>query len=123
MAGAEKVTITLPAELLEGMKAHTDDVSGYLTELAERAERRRALRDELARYQDSFGAFTDREMAEARALLHGAEAERELRGRVLDEYLTDCESRMGAVSGEARQRARQVFDEVFAAEGWWGAAS
>ena len=73
MARTMKVTITLPAELLESMKTHTDNVSGYLTELAERAERRRLLRDELDRYQGEFGTFTDEEMAEARALLHGAE--------------------------------------------------
>jgi hypothetical protein len=41
--------------------------------LAERAERRRLLREELDRYQGEFGAFTDEEMAEARALLHGTE--------------------------------------------------
>ncbi|MDI6099704.1 hypothetical protein QLQ12_13960 [Actinoplanes sp. NEAU-A12] len=73
MARTKKVTITLPAELLESMKTHTDNVSGYLTELAERAERRRLLREELDRYQGEFGAFTDEEMAGARALLHGAE--------------------------------------------------
>ncbi|WDZ85209.1 hypothetical protein [Micromonospora cathayae] len=73
MARTKKVTITLPAELLESMKTHTDNVSGYLTELAERAERRRLLREELDSYQGEFGAFTDEEMAEARALLYGAE--------------------------------------------------
>jgi hypothetical protein len=73
MARTKKVTITLPAELLESMKTHTDNVSGYLTELAERAERRRLLREELDRYQGEFGPFTDEEMAEARSLLHGAE--------------------------------------------------
>ena len=73
MARTKKVTITLPVELLESMKTHTDNVSGYLTELAERAERRRSLREELDRYQGEFGAFTDDEMAEARALLHGVE--------------------------------------------------
>lgn len=73
MARTKKVTITLPVELLESMKTHTDNVSGYLTELAERAERRRLLREELDRYQGEFGMFTDEEMAEARALLHGAE--------------------------------------------------
>ncbi|SCL19334.1 hypothetical protein GA0070616_1719 [Micromonospora nigra] len=73
MARTKKVTITLPAELLESMKTHTDNVSGYLTELAERAERRRLLREELDRYQGECGTFTDEEMAEARALLHGAE--------------------------------------------------
>ncbi|MFY1695760.1 MULTISPECIES: hypothetical protein [unclassified Solwaraspora] len=71
MARTKKVTITLPAELLESMKTHTDNVSGYLTELAERAERRRLLREELDGYQAEFGAFTDQEMAEARTLLHG----------------------------------------------------
>jgi hypothetical protein len=73
MARTKKVTITLPVELLESMKSHTDNVSGYLTELAERAERRRLLRQELDHYREEFGAFTDEEMAEARVLLHGAE--------------------------------------------------
>ena len=73
MAKTRKVTITLPVELLESMKSHTDNVSGYLTELAERAERRRLLREELDRYQQESGAFTDEELAEARALLHGSE--------------------------------------------------
>ncbi|MEV6345814.1 hypothetical protein [Actinoplanes sp. NPDC051851] len=59
--------------MLERMKSHTGNVSGYLTELAERAERRRLLREELDHYQDEFGAFTDEEMAEARSLLSGAE--------------------------------------------------
>ncbi|GGM21906.1 MULTISPECIES: hypothetical protein [Micromonospora] len=76
MARTKKVTITLPAELLESMKTHTDNVSGYLTELAERAERRRLLREELDAYQGEFGAFTDQEMAEAQALLHGTEGMR-----------------------------------------------
>jgi hypothetical protein len=73
MARTKKVTITLPAELLESMKTHTDNVSGYLMELAERAERRRLLREELDRYQGEFGAFTDEEMTQARALLYGTE--------------------------------------------------
>ncbi|GIE79520.1 hypothetical protein Aph02nite_54700 [Actinoplanes philippinensis] len=49
--------------------------------------------------------------------------ERELRGQVLDEYLADYESRKGPVSDEAHQRARQVFDEVFAEGDEWPAAS
>jgi post-segregation antitoxin (ccd killing protein) len=74
MATTKKVTITLPAELLETMKSHTDNVSGYLTELVERAERRRLLRAELDSYQGEFGAFTSEELAEAQALLHGGES-------------------------------------------------
>lgn len=77
MAKTKKVTITLPAELLESMKGHTDNVSGYITELAERAERRRLLREELDSYQGEFGAFTDDEMDEARALLRGSEGDAE----------------------------------------------
>jgi hypothetical protein len=41
--------------------------------LAERADRRRLLRDELDQYQGEFGAFTDQEMADAQALLRGTE--------------------------------------------------
>ncbi|MEW2632403.1 hypothetical protein AB0903_12250 [Streptomyces sp. NPDC048389] len=37
--------------------------------------------------------------------------------------LADYGSREGPVSEQARQRARQVFDEVFAEEGEWPAAS
>jgi hypothetical protein len=36
--------------------------------------------------------------------------------------LADYESRKGPVSEPARQRARQVFDEVFAEEAEWPAA-
>ncbi|MFJ8658400.1 hypothetical protein [Streptomyces sp. NPDC093795] len=56
------------------------------------------------------------------AFIAGA-VERELRGQVLDEYLADYERRKGSVSERARQDARQIFDEVFAEEGQWPAAS
>jgi hypothetical protein len=49
--------------------------------------------------------------------------ERELRGQILDEYLADYEGRKGPISGEEQQRASQIFDEVFAEEGEWPAAS
>ncbi|MGA5067267.1 hypothetical protein ACPB9E_26445 [Streptomyces exfoliatus] len=52
-----------------------------------------------------------------------AAVERELRGQVLDEYLADYERRNGPVSQEASRNARQIFDEVFAEEGQWPAAS
>lgn len=48
--------------------------------------------------------------------------ERELCGQVLDEYLADDESRKGLISEPARQRAREVFDKVFAEEAEWAAA-
>ncbi|MDX3669096.1 hypothetical protein ACSCB1_21045 [Streptomyces europaeiscabiei] len=49
--------------------------------------------------------------------------ERELRGRVLDEYLADYEQRKGPISADEEARARRVFDEGFAEEGQWPAAS
>ncbi|MGX9887006.1 hypothetical protein [Streptomyces sp. NPDC002276] len=45
--------------------------------------------------------------------------ERELRGRILDEYLADYEQRHGPVSEQEQEQARRVFDEVFAEEGQW----
>jgi hypothetical protein len=49
--------------------------------------------------------------------------ERELRGQILDEYLADYERRKGPISAREQEQARQVFDEVFAEEGNWPAAS
>jgi hypothetical protein len=49
--------------------------------------------------------------------------ERELRGQILDEYLADYERRKGPISEEEQERARQFFDEVFAEEDAWSAAS
>ncbi|MCL6736768.1 hypothetical protein [Streptomyces neyagawaensis] len=49
--------------------------------------------------------------------------ERELRGQILDEYLADYEKRKGPISPDEQERARRIFDEVFAEEGQWPAAS
>lgn len=48
-----------------------------------------------------------------------AAVERELRGQILDEYLADYTRRKGPVSAGEQERARQVFDEVFAEESGW----
>ncbi|MFF5692549.1 hypothetical protein ACFY7N_17835 [Streptomyces albidoflavus] len=42
-----------------------------------------------------------------------AAVERELRGQILDEYLTDCERRNGPLPARLQAEARQVFDDVF----------
>ncbi|MGW2190039.1 hypothetical protein [Streptomyces sp. NPDC001719] len=52
-----------------------------------------------------------------------AAVERELRGQILDEYLADYERRQGPISEREQVGARQIFDEVFAEEGEWPAAS
>ncbi|MBZ4320540.1 hypothetical protein [Streptomyces huiliensis] len=51
-----------------------------------------------------------------------AAVERELRGRILDEYLADYEQRRGPVAEQAREQARKLFDEVFAEEAQWPSA-
>jgi hypothetical protein len=51
-----------------------------------------------------------------------AAVERELRGQILDEYLVDYEGRNGPVPASEQQRARQLFDEVFAEEDRWRVA-
>jgi hypothetical protein len=40
--------------------------------------------------------------------------ERELRGQILDDYLADYERRKGPISKQEQERARWLFDEVFA---------
>ena len=42
--------------------------------------------------------------------------ERELRGRILDEYLVDYERRKGPISKRDEDEAQQFFDGVFADE-------
>ncbi|BDH70122.1 hypothetical protein MTP06_35710 [Streptomyces sp. PLM4] len=42
-----------------------------------------------------------------------AAVERELRGQILDEYLTDYERRHGPLPARLQAEARQVFDDVF----------
>jgi hypothetical protein len=43
--------------------------------------------------------------------------ERELRGQILDGYLADYERRKGPISRQEQDRARRIFDEVFAEDG------
>ena len=71
MTRTTKGTLELSAKLWEHMKSHTDNTSHCVAEATERAERRRLLREDLNRYQEEFGAFTEDEMTEASALLHG----------------------------------------------------
>ncbi|WP_370651635.1 hypothetical protein [Frankia sp. Cj3] len=54
------------------MKKITDNVSGYVAEAVARQIRHRLLIDELQRYQDESGTFTQEELADARARLFDA---------------------------------------------------
>jgi hypothetical protein len=42
---------------------------------------------------------------------------RDLRDRILDEYLRDFERRKGPISADAQRWARRIFSDVFAEEG------
>ncbi|MEY9878448.1 post-segregation antitoxin (ccd killing protein) [Streptacidiphilus sp. MAP12-33] len=74
MASTTRITVTLPTELVEEIKRHTDNVSGYVAEAVARQIRRELLATELEQYQQEFGAFTEEELAEARAELGAGEA-------------------------------------------------
>lgn len=68
----KKITITLPEELVEAARGLTDNLSGYAAEALARKIRNELLAEDLRRYQEEHGAFTEEEMAEADARLHGA---------------------------------------------------
>lgn len=67
----KKLTITLPEELLESARELTSNVSGYAAEALADKIRHDLLGEELRRYQEQYGAFTEEERAAADALLHG----------------------------------------------------
>ncbi|MFE0086404.1 hypothetical protein [Streptomyces sp. NPDC058991] len=67
MAGTTRITVTLPTADVEALKKLTDNVSAYVAEAVARKIRHELLGEELRRYQDEHGAFTEEELAEARA--------------------------------------------------------
>ncbi|SEM83517.1 hypothetical protein [Streptacidiphilus jiangxiensis] len=73
MASTTRITVTLPTEQVEEIKRHTDNVSGYVAEAVARQVRRQLLATELAQYQQEHGAFTEEELARARAELGAGE--------------------------------------------------
>ena len=71
MSATTRITVTLPSEQVAELKKITDNVSGYVAEAVARRIRHRLLVDELERHQSEFGAFTEEELADARARLFG----------------------------------------------------
>lgn len=67
----KKITITLPEELVKAAKGLTDNLSGYAAEALAAKIRNELLAEETRRYEKEHGAFTEKERAEADALLHG----------------------------------------------------
>ncbi|MGW7364472.1 hypothetical protein ACWGI8_13855 [Streptomyces sp. NPDC054841] len=72
MAETTRITVTLPAKDVEALKKLTDNVSAYVAEAVARKIRHQLLGEELQRYQEEHGAFTDEELAEARAEIAAA---------------------------------------------------
>ncbi|MDX6315333.1 MAG: hypothetical protein QOF44_4797, partial [Streptomyces sp.] len=59
-------------EQVAELKKLTDNVSGYVAEAVARQIRHHLLGEDLRRYQEEHGAFTEEEMAEAHARIFGA---------------------------------------------------
>ncbi|MBL7495764.1 hypothetical protein I6A84_37710 [Frankia sp. CNm7] len=71
MAGTTRITVTLPSEQVAELRMITDNISAYVAEAVARQLRHRRLVEELDRYEREHGAFTQEELAEARAALLG----------------------------------------------------
>ncbi|MFD7895720.1 hypothetical protein [Streptomyces sp. NPDC059743] len=67
----KKISVTLPEELVEAARGFTDDLSGYAAEALARKIRNELLGEEMRRYEEEHGAFSDVERAEADARLYG----------------------------------------------------
>ncbi|MEW2620224.1 type II toxin-antitoxin system CcdA family antitoxin [Streptomyces sp. NPDC048106] len=63
MADTTRITVTLPTEQVAELKRLTDNVSGYVAEAVARQIRHQLLGEELRRYEEEHGAFTDEELA------------------------------------------------------------
>ncbi|MEU3028970.1 hypothetical protein ACPCBC_23205 [Streptomyces incarnatus] len=72
MADTTRITVTLPTEQVAELKRLTDNVSGYVAEAVARQIRHQLLGEELRRYEEEHGAFTDEELAAAQARIFGA---------------------------------------------------
>ncbi|MFJ4844259.1 hypothetical protein [Streptomyces sp. NPDC088733] len=71
MSATTRITVTLPTEQVAELRKLTDNVSGYVAEAVSRRIRHQLLGDDLRRHQEESGAFTDGELAEARARILG----------------------------------------------------
>ncbi|MFJ1756579.1 hypothetical protein [Kitasatospora sp. NPDC088134] len=72
MAATTRITVTLPTEQVAELKKLTDNVSGYVAEAVARQIRHQLLGEELRRYEEEHGAFTEEELAAAQARIFGS---------------------------------------------------
>ncbi|MGW0733798.1 hypothetical protein [Streptomyces sp. NPDC002851] len=71
MADTTRITVTLPTEQVAELKKLTDNVSGYVADAVARQIRHQLLGADLRDYTDEHGAFSDEELAQARARIFG----------------------------------------------------
>ncbi|SOD65805.1 hypothetical protein SAMN06297387_12358 [Streptomyces zhaozhouensis] len=71
MSGTRRITVTLPTEQVEELKRLTDNVSGYIAEAVARQLRHQLLGEDLRRYEEEHGAFSEAEMDAARERIFG----------------------------------------------------
>ncbi|MEU3002402.1 type II toxin-antitoxin system CcdA family antitoxin [Streptomyces sp. NPDC006995] len=71
MADTTRITVTLPTEQVAELKRLTDNVSGYVAEAVARQIRHQLLGEELRRYEEEHGTFTDEELAAAQVRIFG----------------------------------------------------
>ncbi|MET9427304.1 MULTISPECIES: hypothetical protein [unclassified Streptomyces] len=67
MAETTRITVTLPSTHVEILKKLTDNVSAFVAEAVDELIRHELRRQEFERYEEEHGAFTEEELAEARA--------------------------------------------------------
>ncbi|GAA3015753.1 type II toxin-antitoxin system CcdA family antitoxin [Streptomyces parvus] len=72
MSSTTRITVTLPSDQVAELRKLTDNVSGYVAEAVARQIRHQLLGDDLRRHEEEHGAFSDEELAEARAKIFGS---------------------------------------------------
>lgn len=74
MTATTRITVTLPADQVAELRKLTDNISGYVAEAVARQIRHQLLGDDLQRYQEEHGEFTDEEIVAARRKIPGNES-------------------------------------------------
>ncbi|MFD8690195.1 hypothetical protein [Streptomyces sp. NPDC059651] len=72
MSSTTRITVTLPSDQVAELRKLTDNVSGYVAEAVARQIRHQLLGDDLRRYEEEHGGFSDEELSEAHAKIFGA---------------------------------------------------
>ncbi|MEU8708201.1 type II toxin-antitoxin system CcdA family antitoxin [Streptomyces sp. NPDC048565] len=73
MSSTTRITVTLHSDQVAELRKLTDNVSGYVAEAVARQIRHQLLGEDLRRYEEEHGPFSDEEVAEARAKIYGGD--------------------------------------------------